>query len=255
MDLILDIFEESTFVKNKTANEFPEEIKLISSATSLYYEGFKYAKPIEDPTLALTRMGLVSQNFNTLNLATKATYYGYYLQSMILLRNVYENWLAFWYLAKYPEEVHKWVDPRWDTRPPKAETMRNKIDHPSDDTKSKLYNFYRELNRFSHTDPVAVLSLIRIVDKKPGIRVGVEFSKDNFLACVYALSLWNGNMLDAISCWIPDDSEWSSKYQVIMENLLLFLNWYKDSQKCINGSPDVKLREKTIDLSFNYTKL
>nr|MBC8330616.1 hypothetical protein [Anaerolineae bacterium] len=139
------------------------------------------------------------------------------------LKNVYENWLAFWYLAKYPDEAYRWLNPQYDLPRPSAERMRNRIEHSTSSDKTKLLGFYQELNRFAHTNPVAVLDRYRVVEGEPGIKVGVEYDADKFSACCYALSLWIGNMLDTISSWIEEDHEWHSTYEDIMNEIIEYL--------------------------------
>jgi len=231
MDYWSRIEEETRLVQEATTSRSSSTVSLLHKVFSHYAEAFSLVKPSEDTKAAIVRMGLISQNFNTLRLALDAATSGYYLQSIVLLRNVYENWLAFWYVAKFPEQSGLWLDPRWDRRPPKAETMRNKIDHPTKETKSKLQGFYEELNRFAHTDPAAVLSRLRIIEGRPLVWVGVEYKPDDFAACSYALLLWLGNMLDAISSWIPETHDWYCRYQGIMDEILQFLGDYNNSYR------------------------
>ena len=159
MDCWNAVTAEAQHVFDETMQHSSDEVALLRKAISLYAEAFTIADDPADPKAATARKALVSHNFNTLNLAFDAALNGYYVQSIALLRNIYENWRAFWYLAKYAQESDRGLNPSWEQRPPKAETMRNKIDHPSKETRSKIHGFYVELSRFDHTDPVDVLSV------------------------------------------------------------------------------------------------
>lgn len=220
---------EAQHVYDKTMQHSSDEVALLRKAISLYAEAFKIADDLAEPKAATARKALVSHNFNTLNLAFDAALRGYYVQSIALLRNIYENWLAFWYLAKYPQEAECWLNPSWKQRPPKAETMRNKINHPSKKAKSKLHGFYEELSRFDHTDPAAVLSRIEMVENKPVIRVGVRYDRDDFAACTYGLCLWAGNALDTIASIVPPKNKWHEKHAKLGDELLTCINKYNEN--------------------------
>ncbi len=220
---------ETQRVYDATIQGSSSEVNLVRRAISLHAEAFSIAEDPAEPKAATVRKALVSHNFNTLKLALDAAIRGYYVQSIALLRNVYENWLAFWYLAKFPQEADRWLNRSWNQRPPKAESMRNKIDHPSKENKSKLHDFYEELSRFDHTDPVAVLSRIEIVTNKPVIRVGVQYDHNDFAACTYALCLWTGNMLDALASIVPSANLWHQKYDRIGSELLGHIEKYNEN--------------------------
>ena len=158
MDYWAKIEEEISSTEKKTLANSATTWGLLREAMTQYAEAFSLVRPDEEPNAALAQMGLISQNFNNPKLAPDSATKGYYVQSIMLLRNVDENWIVFWYLAEYPQDAKLWLDPRWDGRPPSAETMRNKIDPPTTETKSKLHLFKADLDRFAHTDPVAVLS-------------------------------------------------------------------------------------------------
>lgn len=226
MDYWKKVEEEISLTQENTTAYSATTWGLLRETITHYAEAFPLAKPIEEPKAAPARMGLVSQNFNSLKVAVDLAMRGYYIQSIILLRNVYENWLAFWYLAKFPDEADLWLDPRWDRRPPSAETMKNNIDHPTSEAKSKLHGLKQELDRFAHTDPVAVLSRLRTFKGQTVVSVGVEYRAMDFDVCAYSILLWSGNMLDAISSWIPSTHDWNKKYQLISDKILEFIKNY-----------------------------
>jgi hypothetical protein len=235
MNYWVSVKAEAQKVHDTTLENSSDEVALLRRAISIYAEAFDIAEDPAEPKAAIVRKALISHNFNTLNVAIDAAIRGYYVQAIALLRNLYENWLAFWYVAKYQQEADKWLNPSWEQRPPKAEIMRNKIDHPSKESKSKLHGFYEELNRFDHTDPSAVLSIIEMDKENLIIRVGVQYNKKSFEACAYSLCLWSGNTLDTISSIVPSDNEWHDKYAKIQEELLSYIQKYnmnhKDQQK------------------------
>jgi hypothetical protein len=154
MELVDKVRAEAQQVAEVASKESAQEVGLLRDAISVYAEAFMFANDLANPEAATVRKALLSHNFNTLNVAFDAALRGYYVQSIALLRNVYENWLAFWYIAKYQDEAHLWLNPSWEQRPPKAEVMLNKIEHESKDDKTKIRGFHSELARFDHTDPV-----------------------------------------------------------------------------------------------------
>jgi hypothetical protein len=229
MDYWNAVSGEAQRVYETTMQHSSAEATLLRQALSLYAEAFAIADDPAEPKAATARKALVSHNFNTLNLAFDAALRGYYVQSTALLRNIHENWLAFWYLAKYPQEADYWLNPSWEQRPPKAETMRNKIDHPSKEAKSKLHGFYKELSRLDHTDPAAVLSRIELFENKPVIRVGVRYDQDDFAACAYGICLWAGNTLDTIASIVAPDNKWHEKHAKLGDKLLAYIEKYNES--------------------------
>ena len=201
-----------------TLDSSPATVNIMQKTLGLYAQALSLIRTNEEPKVALVRMSLVSQNFNTLNLTVDSAIRGYYIQSMILLRNVYENWLAFWYLAKFPGDAEIWLDP--NRHPPKAETMRNKVDFVSHETKSELHDFRDELNRFTYTDSIAVLTRLRKDRGKTFVRAGVEFHPVELDACASSILFWSANMLIAINSWIPKTQEdWHNSNKSILDEI------------------------------------
>ena len=223
MELVDRVRAEAQQVADVTSKESAQEVGLLRDAISVYAEAFIVANDLAKPEAATVRKVLLSHNFNTLNLAFDAALRGYYTQSIALLRNVYENWLAFWYVAKYQDEAHFWLNPSWEQRPPKAEVMLNKIEHDSKEDKTKIRGFHSELARFDHTDPIAVLSRIKLLENTALIFVGVQYDKDEFATCTYALCLWLGNTLDMIASTVPQGEKWHERHVAIGERLLAYI--------------------------------
>ena len=223
MKLVDRVRAEAQQVAEITSKESAQEVGLLRDAISVFAEAFIIANDPAKAEAATVRKALLSHNFNTLNLAFDAALRGYYIQSIALLRNVYENWLAFWYVAKYPEEAHFWLNPSWEQRPPKAEVMLNKIEHESKEDKSKIRGFHSELARFDHSDPIAVLSRTKIVENQALIFVGVRYDKADFETCTYALCLWLGTTLDMIASTVPQEEKWHKGHAAIDERLLAYI--------------------------------
>ena len=220
------IQKQADHIEEITVRQLKNEHQLLTDALSLYVDGLQAIPPFQDNDSLLVRISLLSHNLNNLNLAFDASCRGFYIQALSILKNVYETWLAFWYLAQFPEHAELWLDPSWEKRPFKAETMRNKMDHPGKETKTKLKDFYEELNRFAHTDPSAVLSRLDHQDTKMIIGIGVQFDPLKFRTACYAFCLWIGNMLDAISALIPSEHTWQANYDEMFVQLMSFINAY-----------------------------
>jgi hypothetical protein len=211
-------------VADKTIDDFAEELSVLESALALYIEGLESIPPFPaEKEDLLVRMALLSHNLNTLVAALDVAVRGFHTQSILMLRNVYENWLAFWYLAENPQEAHYWLESRWDCRPPpKVVTMKNKMKHPTKTAKSKLACVYDELTRFAHSNPTAVLSRLNPGDNndKLVIGIGVRYRREEFAACSYGLSLWIGSMLDAVSAFHASSDSWQKEYDEMLSRLL-----------------------------------
>src|SRR4030042_5706667 len=189
-------------IRRTTINELPRERGLVEAALALYARALELAVPSDQPDQAMARMALASHNFNTLFLAEEAAITGFYLQSISLLRGVYENWTAFQYLATCPQDSHLWLEAHPNRRPPKTETMRKRIDVVTKRGNTRLDEMYRILNRFGHTDPVIALSLYREKSGYPTVLVGLEFDRRAYQSSASGISLLTGIMLDALSPWV-----------------------------------------------------
>jgi hypothetical protein len=215
-------------VKKNTESNSSVEISLIRRALSVYAEAFTCVdaegiKARESPDQSTARMGLVSQNFNTLMTSIGVANAGYYIQSLILLRNVFENWLAFWYLAKYPVEAEKWLNP--NAYRPSIETIRKKIDHPSKEDKQTSKTLYHVLSHFAHTDPVAILERLEQRGNESIMKVGVRYEKKDFSTCCQFIVFWIDCMLEAISYWIAKENTWHSRNKEIRAEIETFLTF------------------------------
>ena len=217
---------DATAIDALTESGCGRELKVLTSAFDWYSEALSRIPPAENGKATIARLAILSQILNAFHVMISSAMRGFYIESLVPLRHVYENWLAFWYLAKFPEEAHRWLDPTWEMRPPKAETMLKKIDHPSKQSQSRLRDFYSEMNRFAHTDPVVVLSRLDQEGDKTLIGVGIRFDGDDFRACSYGLSLWIGNCLHAVSSVVPDTDEWQAQHEALRRDILELIDEY-----------------------------
>ena len=222
-----ETFEQvASSIHDQTNAKCEDEYELLISLFNLYCRGFDaLPQKVEDEVL-MVRGAILSQTLNTFRAMIDLAVTGFYIQSPIPLRHVYESWLSFWYLAKYPEDAMRWLNPTWEMRPPNAETMRNRIDHPSKSIKAKLGEFQKEMHRFAHIDPAAVLSRLDREGEKTIIGLGVRFEYDSFRACTYGISQWLGNCLDALSSMVPADHDWHDQQRSSIDAILSFIDEY-----------------------------
>ena len=213
-------------IYTRTKEECPREHELLTSMFSLYSSAFDALPQTGDGPAPIARVAILSQTLNTFWAMISLAVRGFYIQSLIPLRHTYESWLSFWYLAKFPEDAMRWLNPTRQMRPPKAETMRNRIDHPSKATKSRLGEFQEELHRFAHIDPVALISRLETEGEKTIIGIGVQFDIDSFRACTYGILLWLGNLLDAVSSLVPAEHQWHTAHAEAIEAILQFIEDY-----------------------------
>lgn len=218
---------EASSIHGQTKAECESEYELLISLFDLYYRGFDaLPRKVDADRAPMVRAAILSQTLNTFRAIIELAVTGFYIQSLIPLRHVYESWLSFWYLAKYPQDATRWLDPTWRMRPPKAETMTKRIDHPSKRVKCKLGEFQNEMHRFVHIDPAAVLSRLDREGEKTIIGLGIRFEKHSFRACTYGTSLWLGNCLDALSSMVPPDHDWHQEQRSSIDAILTFIDEY-----------------------------
>ena len=90
-----DFENEARIVEKTTIDQDRETVILLKTSIGLFADGFSASKGSSDTTDAtLVKMSLLSQNFGSLKCSADAALRGYYVQSMNLLRIVYENWVA-----------------------------------------------------------------------------------------------------------------------------------------------------------------
>jgi hypothetical protein len=225
-DYWLGLEVDATEIVERTRSECNRSLSVLTSAFNLYSEALARIPQSGNGEATIARLAILSHNLNSFHVMISSATRGFYIQSLVPLRHTYENWLSFWYLAKFPEEAFRWLDPTWEMRLPKAETMLKKIDHPSELSQSKLREFYAELNRFAHTDPAVVLSRLDRQDDKTLIGIGIRFDPEDFQACAYGLSLWIGNFLDAVSSFVPQADDWHDIHKTVGEEILSLIEEY-----------------------------
>jgi len=216
----------SSSIHTRSKAEAPREYDLLTSTFSLYSSAIDALPQTGDGPALIAQGAFLSQALNTIWAMISLAVRGFYIQSLIPLRHTYESWLSFWYLAKFPDEAMRWLNPTWQMRPPNAETMRNRIDHPTKLTKTRLGEFQKELHRFTHLDPVALLSRLESEGEKTVIRVGVKFDIPSLRACTYGILLWLGNLLDAMSSLVPQNHQWHTAHAEATEAILRFIDDY-----------------------------
>lgn len=214
-------------IQHQTNAECEDEYGLLISIFDLYHRGFDaLPQNVEAEEVLIVQGAILSQTLNTFRAMIDLAVTGFYIQSLIMLRHVYESWVAFWYLAKYPQDAVRWLKPSSKMKPPTAKTMRNRIDHPSKRMKSKLGKFQNEMHRFAHMDQPAVLSRLDREGEKMIIQLGVTFEYDSFRACTYGISLWLGNCLDALSSMVAPDRDWQNDQRTSIDAILSFIEEY-----------------------------
>jgi hypothetical protein len=100
---------------------------LLKNSIGVFADGFSAsegASKTTDETLA--KMSLLSQSFGSLKCSAGTALRGYYVQSMNLLRIVYENWIAYKYIEKNPDKAELWL--RVKKKPPDHAAMLQEID-------------------------------------------------------------------------------------------------------------------------------
>jgi len=99
-----DFENEARIVEKTTCDQEPDTVMLLKNSIGLFADGFSVAEGSSDTTNdTLAKMSLLSHSFGTLKCSADTALRGYYVQSMNLLRTVYENWIAFKYIEKNPD--------------------------------------------------------------------------------------------------------------------------------------------------------
>lgn len=192
---------------------------LLKGVISTLADGFTEAQIKGEPARA--QAGLFAQNMNTLKCAVDLTIRGYYTQAMGLLRGVYENWIAFHYISKFPVKASLWLNK--NRKAPKHSDMLNDLGPNFPEDKTDARGWYGALCRFAHTDALVVLPHLGSYKGAPCAFIGAKYKPDYFSACAYAISLFTSIMLREMSCLVAPNSAWQQQYNKSVEVLLQFL--------------------------------
>lgn len=217
---------EERLVENTTKEQAPEVVRLLQDAVGVFRDAFSVSENSDTTDATKVKMSLLSHNFATLKCFTDAALRGYYTQALNLLRIVYENWIAFHYLTKYPTKAELWLRHSKKNQLPKHAAMLEELDANFNPLKGKIREWYRTLCSFAHTDHVGVLPQIS-TDYVPDeilIHFGVTYKNDLFRATAYGISLWTGVMLSSISKWVPNTNQWHNEIKIIEERIIKFID-------------------------------
>lgn len=235
-----DLENEARLVEKTTCEQEPEIVGLMKDSIGIFADGFSAAKGSDSSDEALAKMSLLSHSFGTLKCSVDTVLRGYYVQSMNLLRIVYENWIAYKYLEKNPDKAILWIRPSKKNKPPGHAAMLQEIDDDYSPLKGKMKGWYKTLCSFAHTDPLNLLSQISTVEV-PGetsIHFGATYNKELFRTSAYSICLWAGISVMNVGSWVPENDQWHKQMATVQEKILKFIEQEnKDfkSKKCLNG--------------------
>lgn len=233
-----DLDREAREVDKFTKDQSPDLVQLLQDAIGLFADAFSVADNSDTTDAAIAKMGLLSQNFTSLKCAVDLSLRGYYSQSNNLLRIVYENWIAFHYLTKNPNEAHILLrEPNMRKRLPDPAVMRKALGEDFTPLKEKIKEWYDVLCFFAHPNAAGVLPLIAInlISDETSIHYGTTYNDDLFKKSAYNISIWSGVMLDAVGHWIPNTNEWYKKRNKLEERLLKFIVGENEISKSAKG--------------------
>jgi hypothetical protein len=213
-----------------TKADNPLELDLFYRGFSAYREGIPLIPTSLKGDRFIVQVALLCHNLHTLKALADLAITGNYISSVNLIKNIYENWLAFNYVATFPNESRLWLDARSDRRPPKAETMRNKLPVPDPSFREILKEIYTEVNRFSHTDPVTVLSRLEQHESTILIDVNIKYKQAQFKACAYYMILWVGVMLESVASLIPESHSWHVLNSPLLQQIDGFVKETKNEE-------------------------
>ena len=224
---------EAEAVASTTAQQAADTCALLQQSISTLADGFTEAE-VKSTDSSGAQMGLFSQNLNSLKCSTDLAMRGYYTQSMGLLRGIYENWIAFHYLAEFPTKGNLWL--RADKKPPKHSHMLNALGPHFVEEKADARGWYGALCRFAHTDALVVLSHLGSHNGEPCAFFGVKYKSDLFRTCAYTVALFTAIMLREISRMISADAAWQRHYNTAVEGLLEFIEQENDDFNRLMGT-------------------
>lgn len=221
-----DFEAEALLAEKTTRAQEPQLVLLLQDSIGLFADAFTGASSPDTSDATTAKMSLLSHNFGTLKCSVDTALRGYYVQSLNLLRIVYENWIAYHYLDKKPQEAHLWLAHSKKKRPPGHAAMLKDLDEDFNPLKGKMKGSYGVLCSFAHTDPINLLPHIS-TDSFPdetSIYFGTTFKPVLFRASSYAICLWAGVMLSTISSWVPIENQWEIETIKVQDRIIEFID-------------------------------
>jgi len=213
--------EEAVQVATVTREKNKSTCELLERALSTLADGFEIVAR-EDTKATRVQMGLYSQNLNSLKCSIDLAYRGYYTQAVNLLRGVYENWIAFWYLAELPEKAELWLSR--EHQPPKHGEMLSKLGPGFVEDKGVAREWYRMLCKFAHPDYLTVVPHLGSRNGEPRAFFGAAYREKPFSSCARMILQFSNLMLRDISAWAPSDEPWLKRCTPVMDCVLEFLH-------------------------------
>ena len=222
-----DFEKEARLVEKTTSEQEPEIMLLLQDSIGQFADAFSIGNSPDASEATLAKMSLLSHNFGTLKCSVDLALRGYYVQSLNLLRIVYENWIAYHYLKKNPDKAHLWLRHSKKKQPPGHAAMLKDLDDDFNPLKGKMRGwYYGTLCSFAHTDPINLLPQIstEIVPDETTIHFGASYKSDLFRATSYAICLWVGVMLSTISEWVPKTNQWHNEWIKVEGRIIKFID-------------------------------
>jgi len=221
-----DFEKEARLVEKTTCEKEPELMFLLQDSVGLFADAFSIGNSLDTSEATLVKMSLLSHNFGTLKCSVDIALRGYYVQSLNLLRIVYENWIAYHYLEKNPDKSHLWLRHSKKKKPPGHAAMLKELDDDFNPLKGKMRGWHSTLCSFAHTDPINLLPQIstEIVPDETTIHFGATYKSNLFRASSYAICLWVGVMLSTMSEWVPKTDQWHIELIEIEGRIIKFID-------------------------------
>jgi hypothetical protein len=228
-----DFEKDARLVEKATNEQAHDVVQLLQDAVGLFADAFSIANSPDTSDATTAKMSLLTHNLNTLKCSVDIAFRGYYVQSLNLLRIVYENWIAFHYLSKCPDKAHLWLIHSLKKQPPGHAAMLKKLDTDFNPIKGKMRQWYSTLCSFAHTDPICLLTQISTdyVPNETSIHFGSTFKSDLFKTSAYTICLWTGIMLSTISIWVPKTNQWHNEMSQIEKRITQFIDQENKSVK------------------------
>jgi hypothetical protein len=204
-----------------TKKEFEFENQLLSNLGGTFIQMFDliFKEPLKHNN-EIAVLGISIRTFRYLQAATNSIYDGYYEVAMSLLRNVYENNLLVYYLARHEDDAKQWLlgkkyIQQW--------FLRREIGHAKIPFYKALSTFYAHNERAESLTPI----MHRGKDKELNFDIYPEFSKEKCLECLYGFIMlqWQAIMElnHAFKDRLSKDAQWNAGYLGLNKVLLVYI--------------------------------
>ena len=232
--------EQARHVQTQTTTQNAREVTLLRDAVSLCVEATQLDNPQAPTDAVAVSMSLISQNLNSLKVCLDIVTSGHYVQCGVLLRHIYENWLAIQYIRRFPMEAGEWLNCEWDHKAPSVKKILAAIGHAFGANQTTVGDSYGLLSKFAHPNAISIAPQICQQPAGTVIDTGLVYHHDRFLSMACLVAQYIGFLLVDLVAFVEFSDPWCARFHETEGHLVSFI---KDHQPEVPAQDDTGFQQ------------